>query len=134
MIYMKQINLNNAVSLVSSTQNKALALIPTGNGLRTRLSSQLLDAIGNPDSVEVITLDGCVVIIPAREGADSLKVSKGRYLYSSKLAKSIAELAGVDFDARAASGESKSVQVGSYELQSVEGSEDTVAAVISFDK
>lgn len=129
---MKTINLTNAVSIVSSTMNKALGLIPTGNGLRTRPSAQLMEDIGNPENVEVLMVEGNVVIMPAREGTKALKVNKGRYLYDTELAKTIANLAGVDFEAREANGESKSVQVGSYEIQSVD--DNTNAAVISFDK
>lgn len=77
---MKKINLTGAASIVSSIANTALVLVDTGNGLRTRLSPQLLEEIGNPEKVEVLSVDDIIVILPAREGNKALEVKKGRYL------------------------------------------------------
>lgn len=130
---MKTLKLQNAVSLVSSIANTALVLVDTGNGLRTRLSPQLLEEIGNPEKVEVLSVDDSVVILPAREGNKALEVKKGRYLYDTQLAATIAKLAGINFEERVANGESKSVSVGSYEINTLEDDENFKVAVISFD-
>ena len=130
---MKKINLTGAASIVSSIANTALVLVDTGNGLRTRLSPQLLEEIGNPEKVEVLSVDDCIVILPAREGNKALEVKKGRYLYDTQLAATIAKLAGINFEERVANGESKSVQVGSYEINTLEDDENFKVAVISFD-
>ena len=130
---MKTLKLQNAVSLVSSIANTALVLVDTGNGLRTRLSPQLLEEIGNPEKVEVVSVDDSVVILPAREGNKSIEVKKGRYLYDTKLAKTIATLAGINFEERAANGESKSVQVGSYEIGTSDDDDSIKIAIVSFD-
>ena len=58
-----------------------------------------------------------------------MKVGKGRYLYDTATAKAIAKLAGIDLE----SNESKSVQVGSYEINTLEDDENFKVAVISFD-
>ena len=130
---MKTLSIKNAVSLVSSIANTALVLVDTGNGLRTRLSPQLLEEIGNPEKVEVVSVDDSVVILPAREGNKALEVKKGRYLYDTQLAATIAKLAGINFEERVANGESKSVSVGSYEINTLEDDENFKVAVISFD-
>lgn len=130
---MKKINLTGAASIVSSIANTALVLVDTGNGLRTRLSPQLLEEIGNPEKVEVLSVDDSIVILPAREGNKALEVKKGRYLYDTQLAATIAKLAGINFEERVANGESKSVSVGSYEINTLEDDENFKVAVISFD-
>ena len=130
---MKTLSIKNAVSLVSSIANTALVLVDTGNGLRTRLSPQLLEEIGNPEKVEVVSIDDSIVILPAREGNKALEVKKGRYLYDTQLAATIAKLADINFEEREANGESKSVQVGSYEINTLEDDENFKVAVISFD-
>ena len=130
---MKKINLTGAASIVSSIANTALVLVDTGNGLRTRLSPQLLEEIGNPEKVEVLCVDDSIVILPAREGNKALEVKKGRYLYDTQLAATIAKLAGINFEERVANGESKSVSVGSYEINTLEDDENFKVAVISFD-
>ena len=130
---MKTLKLQNAVSLVSSIANTALVLVDTGNGLRTRLSPQLLEEIGNPEKVEVLSVDDSIVILPAREGNKALEVKKGRYLYDTQLAATIAKLAGINFEERVANGEAKSVSVGSYEINTLEDDENFKVAVISFD-
>lgn len=126
---MKKMNLTGAVSLVNSTANMALTLVPTENGLRTRLSAQLWEELGTPATVEVLQMDQALIILPARENAKLLKVGKGRYLYDTATAKAIAKLAGIDLE----SNESKSVQVGSYEINTLEDDENFKVAVISFD-
>ena len=130
---MKTLKLQNAVSLVSSIANTALVLVDTGNGLRTRLSPQLLEEIGNPEKVEVVSVDDSVVILPAREGNKALEVKKGRYLYDTQLAATIAKLAGINFEEREANGESKSVQVGSYEIGTSDDDDSIKLAFVSFD-
>lgn len=130
---MKKINLTGAASIVSSIANTALVLVDTGNGLRTRLSPQLLEEIGNPEKVEILSVDDCIVILPALEGNKALEVKKGRYLYDTQLAATIAKLAGINFEERVANGESKSVSVGSYEINTLEDDENFKVAVISFD-
>lgn len=125
-------DLTGAVALSNSSTTMALTITPTSSGVRVKPSAQLLEAIGNPEKVEVLQLDGNVIILPARTETNALKVGKNRYLYDSALAKAIAKLAGVDFEAREATGESKSVQIGSYEIQPI--NENTYAAVISFDR
>lgn len=130
---MKTLSIKNAVSLVSSIANTALVLVDTGNGLRTRLSPQLLEEIGNPEKVEVVSIDDSIVILPAREGNKALEVKKGRYLYDTQLAATIAKLADINFEEREANSESKSVQVGSYEINTLEDDENFKVAVISFD-
>lgn len=130
---MKTLKLQNAVSLVSSIANTALALVDTGNGLRTRLSPQLLEEIGNPEKVEVVSVDDSVVILPAREGNKALEVKKGRYLYDTQLAATIAKLAGINFEEREANGESKSVQVGSYEIGTSDVDDSIKLAIVSFN-
>ena len=131
---MKTMNLQNAVSIVNSSTNMALALVGIGNGLKTRISPQLLEEIGNPEKVEVLKVDGSIVILPARDGMKSVKVGKNRYLYDAKLAAAIAKLAGIDFEAREANGESKSVRLGTYTLEALEDDENVKVAVISFDQ
>ena len=128
---MQNFNLNDAVSLVNTTKEKALTLNQSGNSLRTRISPKLLNDIGSPDKVEVLSIENCVLILAAREGKKYLEIGKGRYLYDSNLAKSIADLAGIDFSEREANGEAKSVQVGTYEIQEMNGID---VAVISFDE
>ena len=130
---MKTLKLQNAVSLVSSIANTALVLVDTGNGLRTRLSPQLLEEIGNPEKVEVVSVDDSVVILPAREGNKALEVKKGRYLYDTQLAATIAKLAGINFEEREANGESKSVQVGSYEIGTSDVDDSIKLAIVSFN-
>lgn len=130
---MKTLKLQNAVSLVSSIANTALALVDTGNGLRTRLSPQLLEEINNPEKVEVVSVDDSVVILPAREGNKALEVKKGRYLYDTQLAATIAKLAGINFEEREANGESKSVQVGSYEIGTSDVDDSIKLAIVSFN-
>lgn len=130
---MKTLKLQNAVSLVSSIANTALALVDTGNGLRTRLSPQLLEEIGNPEKVEVVSVDDSVVILPAREGNKALEVKKGRYLYDTQLAATIAKLADINFEEREANGESKSVQVGSYEIGTSDVDDSIKLAIVSFN-
>ena len=130
---MKTLKLQNAVSLVSSIANTALVLVDTGNGLRTRLSPQLLEEIGNPEKVEVVSVDDSVVILPAREGNKALEVKKGRYLYDTQLAATIAKLAGINFEEREANGESKSVQVGSYEIGTSDVDDSITLAIVSFN-
>lgn len=130
---MKTLSIKNAVSLVSSIANTALVLVDTGNGLRTRLSSQLLEEIGNPEKVEVVSVDDSVVILPAREGNKALEVKKGRYLYDTQLAATIAKLAGINFEEREANGESKSVQVGSYEIGTSDVDDSIKLAIVSFN-
>lgn len=61
------------------------------------------------------------------------KLKKGRYLYDTQLAATIAKLAGINFEERVANGESKSVSVGSYEINTLEDDENFKVAVISFD-
>ena len=130
---MKKMNLTGAVSLVNSTANTALVLVDTGNGLRTRLSPQLLEEIGNPEKVEVVSIDGSIVILPAREGNKALEVKKGRYLYDTQLAATIAKLAGINFEEREANGESKSVSVGTYEIGTSEDDDSIKLAIVSFN-
>ena len=130
---MKKINLTGAASIVSSIANTALVLVDTGNGLRTRLSPQLLEEIGNPEKVEVVSVDDSIVILPAREGNKALEVKKGRYLYDTQLAATIAKLAGINFEEREANGESKSVSVGTYEIGTSEDDESIKLAIVSFD-
>ena len=130
---MKKINLTGAASIVSSIANTALVLVDTGNGLRTRLSPQLLEEIGNPEKVEVLSVDDSIVILPAREGNKVLEVKKGRYLYDTQLAATIAKLAGINFEEREANGESKSVSVGTYEIGTSEDDESIKLAIVSFD-
>lgn len=130
---MKKIDLTGAASIVSSIANTALVLVDTGNGLRTRLSPQLLDEIGNPEKVEVLSVDDSIVILPAREGNKALEVKKGRYLYDTQLAATIAKLAGINFEEREANGESKSVSVGTYEIGTSEDDESIKLAIVSFD-
>lgn len=130
---MKKINLTGAASIVSSIANTALVLVDTGNGLRTRLSPQLFEEIGNPEKVEVISVDDSIVILPAREGNKALEVKKGRYLYDTQLAATIAKLAGINFKEREANGESKSVQVGSYEIGTSDDDDHIKLAIVSFD-
>lgn len=130
---MKKINLTGAASIVSSIANTALVLVDTGNGLRTRLSPQLLEEIGNPEKVEVVSVDDSVVILPAREGNKALEVKKGRYLYDTQLAATIAKLAGINFEEREANGESKSVQVGSYEIGTSDVDDSIKLAIVSFN-
>ena len=115
---MQNFNLNDAVSLVNTTKEKALTLNQSGNSLRTRISPKLLNDIGSPDKVEVLSIENCVLILAAREG-------------KKYLAKSIADLAGIDFSKREANGEAKSVQVGTYEIQEMNGID---VAVINFDE
>ena len=131
---MKELNLENAVRLINSIANMALAIVDTGNGLRSRLSAQLWEELGSPKKVEVLQIDQQIIILPAREGNKALEVKKGRYLYDTKLAKTIATLAGIDFEAREASGEPKSVQVGSYEIGTSADDESIPLAIVSFDK
>lgn len=130
---MKTLSIKNAVSLVSSIANTALVLVDTGNGLRTRLSPLLLEEIGNPEKVEVVSVDDSVVILPAREGNKALEVKKGRYLYDTQLAATIAKLAGINFEEREANGESKSVQVGSYEIGTSDVDDSIKLAIVSFN-
>ena len=129
---MKTLSIKNAVSLVSSIANTALVLVDTGNGLRTRLSPQLLEEIGNPEKVEVVSVDDSIVILPAREGNKALEVKKGRYLYDTQLAATIAKLAGINFEEREANGESKSVSVGTYEIGTSEDDDHIKLAIVSF--
>ncbi|MBO5318543.1 MAG: hypothetical protein J6B01_01880 [Ruminococcus sp.] len=129
---MKTLSIKNAVSLVSSIANTALVLVDTGNGLRTRLSPQLLEEIGNPEKVEVLSVDDSIVILPAREGNKALEVKKGRYLYDTQLAATIAKLAGINFEEREANGESKSVSVGTYEIGTSEDDDHIKLAIVSF--
>ena len=130
---MKKINLTGAASIVSSIANTALVLVDTGNGLRTRLSPQLLEEIGNPEKVEVVSVDDSIIILPAREGNKALEVKKGRYLYDTQLAATIAKLAGINFEEREANGESKSVQVGSYEIGTSDVDDSIKLAIVSFN-
>ena len=130
---MKKINLTGAASIVSSIANTALVLVDTGNGLRTRLSPQLHEEIGNPEKVEVLSVDDSIVILPAREGNKALEVKKGRYLYDTQLAATIAKLAGIDFEERAANGESKSVSVGTYEIGTSDDDDSIKLAIVSFN-
>lgn len=130
---MKKINLTGAASIVSSIANTALVLVDTGNGLRTRLSPQLLEEIGNPEKVEVLSVDDSIIILPAREGNKALEVKKGRYLYDTQLAATIAKLAGINFEEREANGESKSVQVGSYEIGTSDVDDSIKLAIVSFN-
>ena len=58
---MKTTNLQNAVSIVNSTANMALTLVPTENGLRTRLSAQLWEELGTPATVEVLQMDQALI-------------------------------------------------------------------------
>lgn len=127
------LSIKNAVSLVSSIANTALVLVDTGNGLRTRLSPQLLEEIGNPEKVEVVSIDDSIVILPAREGNKALEVKKGRYLYDTQLAATIAKLAGINFEEREANGESKSVSVGTYEIGTSEDDDHIKLAIVSFN-
>ena len=129
---MKTLSIKNAVSLVSSIANTALVLVDTGNGLRTRLSPQLLEEIGNPEKVEVVSVDDSIVFLPAREGNKALEVKKGRYLYDTQLAATIAKLAGINFEEREANGESKSVSVGTYEIGTSEDDDHIKLAIVSF--
>lgn len=129
---MKKINLTGAASIVSSIANTALVLVDTGNGLRTRLSPQLLEEIGNPEKVEVLSVDDSIIILPAREGNKALEVKKGRYLYDTQLAATIAKLAGINFEEREANGESKSVSVGTYEIGTSEDDDHIKLAIVSF--
>ena len=129
---MKTLSIKNAVSLVSSIANTALVLVDTGNGLRTRLSPQLLEEIGNPEKVEVLSVDDSIVILTAREGNKALEVKKGRYLYDTQLAATIAKLAGINFEEREANGESKSVSVGTYEIGTSEDDDHIKLAIVSF--
>ena len=48
-----------------------------------------------------------------------MPVGEKRYIYSTGLAKKLAELAGVDFKERESNGEPMSAPVGSYEMQSI---------------
>ncbi|MCR5730512.1 MAG: hypothetical protein K6G20_09190 [Ruminococcus sp.] len=130
---MKTLSIKNAVSLVSSIANTALVLVDTGNGLRTRLSPQLLEEIGNPEKVEVLSVDDSIIILPAREGNKALEVKKGRYLYDTQLAATIAKLAGINFEERVANGESKSVSVGTYEIGTSDDDDSIKLAIVSFD-
>ncbi|MCR4645339.1 MAG: hypothetical protein K5695_08020 [Oscillospiraceae bacterium] len=123
---MKSFSLSNAVSLVNSNANKALTLVPSSNGARTRLSAELWTELESPESVEVLQVGDQIVILAAREGGNALKLGKGRYLYDTSIAKGIAELAGINL------GESKSVSVGRYEMCTSEEDESVKLAVVSF--
>lgn len=125
------IDLTGATALGKKNSSKAVTLVPTDTGLRTRLSAQLWNDLGNPEQVEVLQLNGKVVIIEARTKENAINVKKGRYIYSTEIAKAIAKLAGVDFNAKKENGESSSTSVGSYEIQPVD--ENTSGAVISFN-
>lgn len=124
-------NLTGATTLGKKNSSKAVTLVPTDTGLRTRLSAQLWSDLGNPEQVEVLQLNDKVIIIEARTKENALNVKKGRYIYSTEVAKAIAKLAEVDFNAQKENGEPKSISVGSYEIQPVD--ENISGAVISFN-
>lgn len=82
------------------------------------------------EQIEVFLLDDKVVITEAHNPDNALPVGEKRYVYSTGLAKRLAELAGVDFTARESNREPLSAPVGSYEMQLI--SKELNGAVISF--
>lgn len=121
------INLQDAVALSSSTSIKALTVVPTTNGSRTRFGAELWQSIDEPERVEVLQLNENVVILPACTSNAGIKVGKGRYLYDTDLAANIVKLAGID-----PTTPTKSRQIGTFEVQPVD--DNINAAVINFDK
>jgi hypothetical protein len=126
----KYLDLSGAISLSKSVAAKAITIVNTKQGVRTRLSSQLWKDLGKPEQIEVFLLDDKVVITEAQNPDNALPVGDKRYIYGTGLAKKLAELAGVDFKARKSNGEPMSAPVGSYEMQPI--TEELNGAVISF--
>ena len=126
----KFLDLSGAISLSKSVAAKAITIVNTKQGIRTRLSSQLWKDLGKPEQIEVFLLDDNVVITEAHNPDNALPVGEKRYIYSTGLAKKLAELAGVDFKERKSNGEPMSAPVGSYEMQPI--TEELNGAVISF--
>ena len=119
----KYLDLSGAISLSKSVAAKAITIVNTKQGVRTRLSSQLWKDLGKPEQVEVFLLGDKVVITEAHNPDNALPVGEKRYIYSTGLA-------GVDFKERESNGEPMSAPVGSYEMQPI--SEELNGAVISF--
>ena len=126
----KYLDLSGAISLSKSVAAKAITIVNTKQGVRTRLSDQLWKDLGKPEQIEVFLLDDKVVITEAHNPDNALPVGEKRHVYSTGLAKRLAELAGVDFKERESNGESMSAPVGSYEMQPI--TEELNGAVISF--
>jgi len=116
----KFLDLSGAISLSKFVAAKAITIVNTKQGVRTRLSSQLWKDLGKPEQVEVFLLGDKVVITEAQNPDNSLPVGDKRYIYGTGLAKKLAEL----------NGEPMSAPVGSYEMQPI--TEELNGAVISF--
>ncbi len=86
----------------------------------------MYEEIGSPEEVEVLQQNGKILILPARSDAKIIHaVRKGRYIYDTDVARSIADLAGIDLKAI-----TKSISVGRYTIEYID--ENTKVAVISF--
>ena len=117
------LDLSGAISLSKSVAAKAITIVNTKQGVKTRLSSQLWKDLGKPEQVEVFLLGDKVVITEAHNPDNALPVGEKRYIYST-------ELAGVDFKERESNGEPMSAPVGNYKMQPI--TEELNGAVISF--
>ena len=117
------LDLSGAISLSKSVAAKAITIVNTKQGVKTRLSSQLWKDPGKTEQVEVFLLGDKVVITEAHNPDNALPVGEKRYIYST-------ELAGVDFKERESNGEPMSAPVGNYKMQPI--TEELNGAVISF--
>lgn len=126
----KYLDLSGAISLSKSVSAKAITIVNTKQGVRTRLSPQLWKDLGKPEQVEIFLNGDKVVITEAQNPDNALQVCEDRYVYGTGLGKRLAELAGVDFKTRKSNGEPMSAPVGSYEMQPI--TEELSGAVITF--
>ena len=92
------IQISGATSISSGRSKGSLTVILTRNASkRVRLSGSLLDALDNPESVNVLSNGMHLFICVDNNGNDSIKVGKGGVLYSTPLADTIIKISGSEF-------------------------------------
>lgn len=116
------LDLSAATAMSKGTTDGCLAIVPSGGSLRTRLTPQLWNEIGSPETVEILQLGNDLVILQARSEKNAMKLGKGRYLYDNALALKIVALAGI-------TPPTETTHVGRYTVQQVDA--NTKAAVIT---
>ena len=80
----------------ASASNYAFSLIPVGKSCRTRLASDVYQALGKPERVDIAAKEKLILVTSHPDGSGMYQVKKGRLLYNTQLSAAIRELAGIE--------------------------------------
>lgn len=80
----------------ASASNYAFSLILVGKSCRTRLASDVYQALGKPERVDIAAKEKLILVTSHPDGSGMYQVKKGRLLYNTQLSAAIRELAGIE--------------------------------------